>query len=73
MEPAPRPTTPAELLHSNDLTPPARSLQEQLDLVERKVISEALARSSGNKSRAARELGITRNGLALKLRRLGLQ
>lgn len=39
---------------------------------ERAAIREALRRSAGNKSGAARALGLSRNGLAMKIRRLGL-
>jgi DNA-binding NtrC family response regulator len=47
-------------------------LQSALDAVERQKIEKALARSRGNKSLAAKLLGITRNGLALKMQRLGI-
>lgn len=40
--------------------------------LERKMISAALARTKGNRSRAVQLLGISRNGLALKMDRLGL-
>jgi DNA-binding NtrC family response regulator len=40
--------------------------------LERKLIAAALARTKGNRSRAAKLLGISRNGLALKMDRLGL-
>jgi DNA-binding NtrC family response regulator len=39
--------------------------------LERKMIAAALARTKGNRSRAAKLLGISRNGLALKMDRLG--
>ncbi|MEM7351861.1 MAG: sigma 54-interacting transcriptional regulator [Acidobacteriota bacterium] len=39
---------------------------------ERAAIREALRRSNGNKSEAARQLGLSRNGLAMKINRLGL-
>jgi DNA-binding NtrC family response regulator len=39
---------------------------------ERAAIREALRRSSGNKSEAARQLGLSRNGLNMKMERLGL-
>ncbi|HMH43007.1 MAG TPA: sigma 54-interacting transcriptional regulator [Pyrinomonadaceae bacterium] len=45
------------------------SLAEALEEVERRMISEALRRHKGNISRAARELGLTRRGLYLKLER----
>ncbi|MEL7060915.1 MAG: sigma 54-interacting transcriptional regulator [Acidobacteriota bacterium] len=40
---------------------------------ERAVIREALRRAARNKSEAARQLGLSRNGLAMKMRRLGLE
>ncbi|MDA8019331.1 MAG: sigma 54-interacting transcriptional regulator [Thermoanaerobaculia bacterium] len=39
---------------------------------ERAAIREALRRSGGNKSEAARQLGLSRNGLKMKMDRLGL-
>ena len=39
---------------------------------ERAAIREALRRSGGNKSAAARELNLSRNGLAMKMERLGI-
>ena len=45
------------------------TLAEALEEVERRMISEALRRHKGNISRAARELGLTRRGLYLKLDR----
>jgi len=40
--------------------------------LEGKLIAAALARTKGNRSKAAKLLGISRNGLALKIDRLGL-
>ena len=45
------------------------TLAEALSEVERKMIAEALRKHRGNISRAARELGLTRRGLYLKLDR----
>ena len=59
-------------------TPAARSgavptnLATAIEQVERDLIQAALDRSTGNISEAARTLGLTRRGLYLKLRRLGL-
>jgi DNA-binding NtrC family response regulator len=53
-------------------------LASELDLdaataaLERKLIAAALARTKNNRSKAAQLLGISRNGLALKMDRLGL-
>jgi transcriptional regulator with PAS, ATPase and Fis domain len=43
-----------------------------VDALEERLIQEALRRSDGNRSEAAKSLGISRNGLALKMTRLGL-
>lgn len=40
---------------------------------ERSAIREALKRSGGNKSQAARLLGLSRNGLAMKMERYGIE
>ena len=45
------------------------TLADALAEVERRMISESLKRHGGNISRAARELGLTRRGLYLKLER----
>ena len=47
----------------------AGTLAEALAEVERRMIADALRRHNGNISRAARELGLTRRGLYLKLER----
>src|ERR1043165_1500832 len=66
------PTTPsaaslASMPSSNLQT--AGTLAEALAEVERRMIADALRRHNGNISRAARELGLTRRGLYLKLER----
>src|SRR5258708_36660432 len=45
------------------------TLADALAEVERRMIAEALRKHNGNISRAARELGLTRRGLYLKLDR----
>ena len=45
------------------------TLADALSEVERRMISDALRKHKGNISRAARELGLTRRGLYLKLER----
>ena len=47
-------------------------LAQHTDVLERRLIADALARTRWNKSETARLLGISRNGLLAKLRRLGL-
>jgi DNA-binding NtrC family response regulator/tetratricopeptide (TPR) repeat protein len=48
------------------------SLAAAVEELERELIQTALDRSAGNISETARSLGLTRRGLYLKLRRLGL-
>ncbi|KAB2965053.1 MAG: sigma-54-dependent Fis family transcriptional regulator [Thermoanaerobaculia bacterium] len=52
-------------------TAPFRTLRERFDEVEREALREALNRTGGNQTEAAKLLGITRNGLAMKVKRLG--
>ncbi|MEZ5420195.1 MAG: sigma 54-interacting transcriptional regulator [Vicinamibacterales bacterium] len=49
-----------------------QSLANLVDEVERELISECLAKAGGNIAETARTLGLTRRGLYLKLKRLGL-
>jgi DNA-binding NtrC family response regulator len=49
------------------------NLASAVEEVERDMIQAALDRSGGNISETARSLGLTRRGLYLKLRRLGLE
>jgi DNA-binding NtrC family response regulator/tetratricopeptide (TPR) repeat protein len=49
------------------------SLAAAVERLEREVIQDALERSAGNISETARSLKLTRRGLYLKLRRLGLE
>src|SRR5262249_4597614 len=50
----------------------APSLEERIPALDRATVTAALLASGGNKAAAARALGLTRNGLAYKLKRLGL-
>jgi hydrogenase-4 transcriptional activator len=50
----------------------APNLASAVEQVERELIQAALDRADGNISESARELGLTRRGLYLKIRRLGL-
>jgi hydrogenase-4 transcriptional activator len=71
------PTAPPESISSLGKTISGRAeiatqnltLAEALEEVERRMIIEALRKHRGNISRAARELGLTRRGLYLKLDR----
>jgi hydrogenase-4 transcriptional activator len=50
-----------------------QTLASVVDEIERDLIRDTLARHRGNISETARALGLTRRGLYLKLRRLGLE
>ena len=67
------PTTPSAAsiasMPSTNLQSTAGTLADALAEVERRMIADALRRHGGNISRAARELGLTRRGLYLKLER----
>ena len=68
-------TAPASIASFNSLTnttAPGLSLPDAVEELERRMIAEALRRHKGNISRAARELGITRRGLKLKLGRYAM-
>lgn len=47
-------------------------IDAQLEALERRLVTIALSRALGNRSKAARLLGISRNGLAMKMERLGI-
>jgi transcriptional regulator with PAS, ATPase and Fis domain len=77
-------TIDSTMLTSSILYPTAQQQLDDLDLtsdldldaavadLEKKLIAAGLARTKGNRSKAAKLLGISRNGLALKIDRLGL-
>lgn len=49
----------------------ALNLGEQVELLEGRLLRLALERAGGNRTLAARLLGVSRNGLAIKIKRLG--
>ena len=51
---------------------PAGGLRAKMLAFERKIVQEVLERHGGNRTATAAELGITRQGLVAKIRRLGL-
>jgi len=55
-------------------TPPRslKSLPDAVEALERRMIAEALRDSGGNKQKAAQALGLSRQGLIKKLKRLGI-
>jgi transcriptional regulator with GAF, ATPase, and Fis domain len=63
----------------SETTPPPSPVGGDLDLernvaeMERRLIRKALEEAGGNRTQAAKRLGISRNGLAIKMERLGLK
>jgi two-component system NtrC family response regulator len=51
----------------------ARSLPLAMESLERRMIEEALRESGGNKQKAAQALGLSRQGLIKKLKRLSIR
>jgi DNA-binding NtrC family response regulator/tetratricopeptide (TPR) repeat protein len=70
------PTTPSSTVSTLNSMPASAlqnvTLADALADVERRMIADALRKHGGNISRAARELGLTRRGLYLKLERYQL-
>jgi DNA-binding NtrC family response regulator len=54
-------------------SPDDLELKKRVERLERTLVREALARSDGNQSQAARLLGLSRYGLQKKLRRYGVE
>jgi DNA-binding NtrC family response regulator len=48
-------------------------LEARVQTLEARLIREALSRSGGNRTQAAKLLGVSRNGLAIKMSRLGIE
>ena len=53
--------------------PPDQSLEEYLESIERKVITDALEKTRWNKTAAAKDLGITFRALRYRLKKLKLE
>ena len=51
---------------------PADGLHQRVEALEREMIAASLAASGGNQQRAARDLGLSRQGLIKKMKRYGL-
>jgi DNA-binding NtrC family response regulator len=50
-----------------------QTLRQSVDALERKMIQQAIDSCAGNKAKAAQTLGLSRQGLIKKLRRLGVE
>ena len=76
-------TEPGEVLSARHLTdfsssaafdePEAGSLKSAVERLEAQMIRDSLARHSGNRTRAAEELGLSRLGLRQKMKRLDIE
>jgi DNA-binding NtrC family response regulator len=69
IEMMPRARTAASAATNSDFRPEGETLEEH----EQKLIREALRRAQGNKSQAARLLGLTRNALRYRLAQMGIE
>jgi two-component system response regulator PilR (NtrC family) len=69
VEPAPEPEASAAMMGEAGRLP----LQDYLDMLEREAIQKALQATHGNKTAAARLLGVTFRSLRYRLERLGLE
>jgi len=63
---------PTSVTSSSRTSRPGANLASAIEEVERDMIQSALDLTGGNISETARSLGLTRRGLYLKLRRLGM-
>ena len=63
---------PRKAVNGNRFAPEGGTLKDQVESLEKHIVAEALARHRWNQSRAADELGLSRVGLANKIRRYGL-
>lgn len=69
----PRPMIePMDLGLAEVSAPDGESLEAQVEALERRLITGALAAEGGNRSRAAKRLGLSRQGLLNKLERYGI-
>jgi len=66
---APRGQTPSPSVQQSPLLPEGETLEHW----EQMIIREALRRANGNKSQAARMLGLTRNALRYRLSQMGME
>jgi two-component system response regulator PilR (NtrC family) len=60
-------------LETNPQLPPGESLEDFLEKIERRVITDALEATRWNKTAAAKNLGITFRALRYRLKKLGLE
>lgn len=67
------PVEPAkEVTQENTLSYDGKTIDEVVVAIERRMIEEALVKSGGNKQKAAQALGLSRQGLIKKIKRLAI-
>jgi DNA-binding NtrC family response regulator len=66
-------TVPKKTVEPQTALSGSGTLADAINEVERQMIQDALRRSSGNIARAAKELGLTRRGLYMKMDRLNFR
>jgi Nif-specific regulatory protein len=70
------PTAPVQIVHTSHKpaaeSPSSHSLPTAVEALERRMIEKALRESGGNKQKAAQVLGLSRQGLIKKLKRLSI-
>lgn len=64
---------PRQIVEPQLVAPTGGTIAEAVEELERRMIRDALQRSSGNIARAAKELGLSRKGLYLKMDRLNFK
>jgi Nif-specific regulatory protein len=67
-----QPESPVVEPQARAKTEPRKSLFDAVDALERRMIEEALRDTAGNKLKAAQRLGVSRQGLLKKLKKLGV-
>jgi len=67
------PSKPKQMAETHIVAPTGGTIAEAVEELERRMIRDALQRSSGNIARAAKELGLSRKGLYLKMDRLNFK
>ncbi|MGH7926467.1 MAG: sigma-54 interaction domain-containing protein, partial [Candidatus Binatia bacterium] len=65
-------STPQDVKQSAPAPSAPQTLGEAVEQLERRMIEDALRKSGGNKQKAAQALGLSRQGLIKKLKRLGI-
>jgi two-component system response regulator HupR/HoxA len=63
---------PRRLPGQSRFSPDGGTLKDQVESLEKHIVAEALSRHRWNRCQAADELGLSRVGLANKIRRYGL-